>query len=79
MDTGTTQFMQVKEVVDETTVRFDEGEDTPPEHQTTTINENGEVVGLLPLFNPEQHIMLADAKFIQCYSMPKVASSVEQN
>jgi N utilization substance protein A len=65
MDTGTTQFMQVKEVVDETTVRFDEGEDTPPEHQTTTINENGEVVGLLPLFNPEQHIMLADAKFIK--------------
>jgi hypothetical protein len=49
--------MQVKEVVDETTVRFDEGEDTPPEHQTTTINENGEVVGLLPLFNPEQHII----------------------
>jgi N utilization substance protein A len=65
MDAGTTQFMQVKEVVDDTTVRFDEGEDTPSEDQTTMVGENGEVIGLLPLFNPEQHILLADAKFIK--------------
>jgi N utilization substance protein A len=65
LDAGTTQFMQVKEVVDDTTVRFDEGEDTPPENQTTKVDENGEVTGLLPLFNPEQHILLADAKFIK--------------
>ncbi|HYF13029.1 MAG TPA: transcription termination factor NusA [Candidatus Paceibacterota bacterium] len=65
LDTGTTQFMQVKEVVDETTVRFDEGEDTPPASQTTIVNDKGEVVGLLPLFNPEQHILLSDAKLIK--------------
>jgi N utilization substance protein A len=65
MDAGTTQFIQVKEVVDDTTVRFDEGEGTPPEHQTTITTDTGEVIGLLPLFNPEQHILLADAKFIK--------------
>jgi N utilization substance protein A len=65
MDAGTTQFVQVKEVVDETTVRFDEGEDTPGEHETTITTPEGEVIGLLPLFNPEQHIQLQDAKFIK--------------
>jgi N utilization substance protein A len=65
MDTGTTQFVQVKEVVDDTTVRFDEGEDTPGPKETTITGEHGEVIGLLPLFNPEQHILLADAKLIK--------------
>jgi N utilization substance protein A len=60
MDTGTTEFQQVKEVVDETTVRFsteDDAEETPA--------EGAEPAEKLPLFNSEQHILLADAKFIK--------------
>ena len=58
MDTGTTEFQQVKEVVDDTTVRFDaeDGEDEAPEDESEES---------LPRFNPEQHILLADAKFIK--------------
>lgn len=60
MDTGTTEFQQIKEVVDETTVRFptDDGEE---EAETP----EGEPTEKLPLFNSEQHILLADAKFIK--------------
>ncbi len=60
MDTGTTEFQQVKEVVDETTVRFsteDDAEEAPA--------EGAEPAEKLPLFNSEQHILLADAKFIK--------------
>lgn len=61
MDTGTTQFMQVKEVVDESTVRMEEtDEDLEPK-----VDAEGNVILLLPLYNPEQHILLADAKFIK--------------
>lgn len=61
MDTGTTQFVQVKEVVDENTVRFeaDEAEAKKPADEVT------EGVIELPYFNPEQHILLADAKLIK--------------
>jgi len=59
MDTGTTEFQQVKEVVDETTVRFD----TDEEEEEVEATE--EAVERLPLFNSEQHILLADAKFIK--------------
>lgn len=55
LNTGTTEFAQVKTVVDETTVRMEEDLDTVP--------KEGEVE--LPLFNPEQHIELKDAKLIK--------------
>ncbi len=73
--TGTTEFQQVKEVVDENTVRFvEEGEEEPePRHfhserlhreEAPKEPAEGGVVEL-PRFNPEQHIMLADAKLIK--------------
>ena len=56
--TGTTEFQQVKEVVDDTSVRFEElGEDETPSEP--------EAGDLRPRFNPEQHITLDDAKFIK--------------
>lgn len=59
LNTGTTEFQQVKEVVDESTVRFEEeGE----EEENSTPDEGVEV---LPRFNPEQHITLADAKLMK--------------
>lgn len=63
MNSGATEFEQVKEVVDETTVRMEETEEdleAEPE-----LDSDGNPVPLLPLFNPEQHILLADAKFIK--------------
>ena len=61
MDTGTTQFMQVKEVVDESTVRMEETEeDLEPQ-----VDTEGNIIPPLPLYNPEQHILLSDAKFIK--------------
>ncbi|HVY73035.1 MAG TPA: transcription termination factor NusA [Candidatus Paceibacterota bacterium] len=64
MNTGTTEFAQVKEVVDDSTVRFvEEGaEEEAPEQ---TFDEEGNPILLLPRFNPEQHITLEDAKFIK--------------
>ncbi len=81
MDTGTTQFMQVKEVVDENTVRFvaedeaitsqsevrpthsDASREAPREEQK--FDEDGKPILELPRFNPEQHIILEDAKLIK--------------
>jgi N utilization substance protein A len=57
LSTGTTEFQQVKEVVDDTSVRFDEEVDGE-------IPEPAEG-DLRPRFNPEQHITLDDAKFIK--------------
>jgi N utilization substance protein A len=71
MDAGTTQFVQVKEVVDENTVRFgEEGQEIPeephkPARHTVPADEVTEGVVELPYFNPEQHILLADAKLIK--------------
>ncbi len=75
LNTGTTEFQQVKEVVDENTVRFvEEGEEEPgPKHFHSERPHREEVskelaegeVAELPRFNPEQHIMLADAKLIK--------------
>lgn len=57
INTGTTEFEQVKTVVDDTTVRFKEdGEDDVDE----TSDEDGEEK--LPLFSPEKHILLDDAR-----------------
>jgi N utilization substance protein A len=60
LDSGATQFMQVKTVVDESTVRMEEegAEELPAEPAEEGVEP-------LPYFNPEQHIMLADAKLIK--------------
>jgi len=53
--TGTTEFQQVKEVVDDTSVRFEvEGEEIEIDPED-----------LRPRFNPEQHITLEDAKLMK--------------
>ncbi|MGH7936832.1 MAG: transcription termination factor NusA [Chthoniobacterales bacterium] len=73
LNTGVTEFAQVKEVVDEQSVRMAlEGEDIEePRHEgrfhkeeAPKIPAEGEVPEL-PRYNPEQHIMLADAKLIK--------------
>src|SRR5579872_5659034 len=65
--TGTTEFMQVKTVVDENTVRFEDEESEEPMARpaAATVSESPEDEDVLPRFNPEQHILLADAKFIK--------------
>lgn len=64
LNTGTTEFQQVKEVVDETTVRFVD-EDEVEEVREQEFDADGNPILQLPRFNPEQHIVLADAKFIK--------------
>ncbi len=70
LNSGTTEFQQVKEVVDETTVRF-VNEDEPDFAEASSGKEEYEVdvegnpIIPLPRFNPEQHITLADAKSIK--------------
>lgn len=59
LNTGTTEFSQVKEVVDENTVALDDAE------QEDRFAEDGTKLPELPEFNPEQHIMLGDAKLIK--------------
>ncbi len=63
MSTGTTEFEQVKEVVDDTTVRMEE--DEAQEEAEPELDAEGNPVEKLPLYNPEQHILLDDAKFIK--------------
>ncbi|MEZ4103123.1 MAG: transcription termination factor NusA [Candidatus Paceibacterota bacterium] len=63
LDSGATEFFQIKIVVDESTVRFlEEGEDMEDflEESTETLEED-----VKPVFNPEKHILLADAKMIK--------------
>jgi hypothetical protein len=57
--------MQVKEVVDDNTVRFVEGEDAEENQRTEVRRERCTYHRTPPLFNPEQHILLADAKLIK--------------
>lgn len=56
INTGTTEFEQVKTVVDSTTVRFKEDD----EEEIEEIDEDDEEK--LPLFSPEKHILLDDAR-----------------
>jgi N utilization substance protein A len=70
--TGTTEFQQIKEVVDETAVRFVEGEEEVEEAPHMPFNKkyvapviDPEAPVELPRFNSEQHILLADAKLIK--------------
>jgi len=68
LNAGTTEFQQVKEVVDESSVRFDEEGKVAPEHHEHGGHFHKEPVlgeGELPHYNAEQHILLADAKFIK--------------
>lgn len=71
MDSGKTEFVQVKEVVDNTTVRFvEEGEEDLPAQagevkKEPELDKDGNPIPELPRFNPEQHITLEDAKLIK--------------
>jgi N utilization substance protein A len=78
IETGTTEYVQVKVVVDDTMVRPAlEGEEegdmpvlAPKEVATVTsdgqaLDENGEPIDLRVRYNPEHHIMIEDAKFIK--------------
>ncbi len=60
LSSGTTEFSQIKMVVDETTVRFEDNEDIVDKAPQDLTDEE-----LLPHFNPEQHILLSDAKLIK--------------
>jgi len=66
MNTGTTEFQQVKTVVNDTTVRFITEEEEEAERAgAPELDEEGNPVVKLPRFSEEQHIKLEDAKFIK--------------
>ncbi len=67
LSTGTVSFEQVKTVVDESTVRFpDESEEVVEERPHFHRDEEEQLAeGELPRFDPEKHILLADAKLIK--------------
>jgi N utilization substance protein A len=61
LNSGKTEFLQVKVVVDESTVVFDPEDENEAK---TSENEAGEAVEK-DIFNPEHHILLEDAKKIK--------------
>ncbi len=67
IDSGKTEFTQVKIVVDEDSVRFkeegEEGEVTEPSRESIELTENDEEKK--PFFNEEHHIMIDDARKIK--------------
>jgi N utilization substance protein A len=69
--TGELNFWQIKTVVDDTTVRFVEDEEEDPAGEGTAVANQKEMIAAdddeqkLPRFNPERHIMLAEAKKIK--------------
>ena len=65
MKDGSAKFVQIKTVVDDTTVRFkEEGEEESTEPaRAQIIDENAEP--LLPLYSPERHILLDEARAIK--------------
>ena len=64
LNAGTTEFHQVKTVVDDSTVRFEEeGEGAEPAEPK--LDEEGNPIAPLPYYNEEQHIKIEDAKFIK--------------
>jgi transcription termination/antitermination protein NusA len=67
MNSGKTEFQQVKTIVDETTVRMEEDPsfNEATEGKGTDASSEASEEEPKPLYNPEQHIMLADAKFIK--------------
>src|SRR3989338_3461178 len=64
LNSGKTEFSQIKTVVDETTVRF-VGEDEEEETNEAALDAEGNLIAPLPRFNEEQHITLSDAKLIK--------------
>jgi N utilization substance protein A len=69
LNTGTIAFEQVKTVVDDTTVRFPAPDEEIPEehHHAHAFHADEEQLaeGELPRFDPEKHILLADAKLMK--------------
>src|SRR3990167_1695066 len=64
LNAGTTEFQQIKTVVDDSTVRFEEeGEDAEPAEPKLDVQDSETPV--LPYYNEEQHIKIEDAKFIK--------------
>ena len=68
---GELRFFQVKTVVDEATVRFEEpeveGEKKPKEveYSSAKASEDNNDETLLPFYNPERHLLLDEAKKIK--------------
>lgn len=63
---GTTEFQQIKTVVDDSTVRFiSEEEEDELNAEVPALDAEGNPAPVLPRYNEEQHIRLEDAKFIK--------------
>lgn len=78
LKTGDMRFWQVKTVVDETTVRFvEEGEEgaVEAEPKAAETTPDGEV--LLPRYNEDRHILLADAHKLKSGAGAKVGDELE--
>lgn len=70
MNAGTTEFSQVKTVVDDSTVRFiteeeEADERAARESEEPELDADGNPIVPLPRYNEEQHIRIEDAKFIK--------------
>ncbi|MSR70724.1 transcription termination/antitermination protein NusA [Candidatus Kaiserbacteria bacterium] len=66
LNAGTTEFQQVKTVVDDSTVRFiTEEEEMEEEPAPPALDQDGNAIAPLPRYNEEQHIKIEDAKFIK--------------
>ena len=70
LNAGTTEFHQVKTVVDDSTVRFEDEatstiNTTDNENNEPKLDEEGNPIAPLPYYNEEQHIKIEDAKFIK--------------
>lgn len=66
LNSGTTEFAQVKTVVDDSSVRFiTEEEEMAEKAEEPELDADGNPIVPLPRYNEEQHIKLEDAKFIK--------------
>ncbi|NTV44389.1 MAG: transcription termination/antitermination protein NusA [Candidatus Yonathbacteria bacterium] len=62
VSSGSVSFEQVKVIVDETTVRMPSEEDGEETEEVFVEAEEGSEEEILPLFNPERHILIEDAR-----------------
>ncbi len=66
LNAGSTEFQQIKTVVDDSTVRFiTEEEEDELNAEEPELDAEGNPVPALPRYNEEQHIKIEDAKFIK--------------
>ncbi len=66
LNAGSTEFQQIKTVVDDSTVRFiTEEEEDELNAVAPEVDAEGNIIPALPRFNEEQHIKIEDAKFIK--------------